>query len=295
MSNASVSRHIIDLLNSNNFNIYNVPLAKNLGLTTAIFYQGLLKFDEYWGRKNKLNEDGYFYATAQTLYDWTGLTDEQQRTARAKLVEAGLVDYRVMGMPAKGHYKINTNLETLINTLSVQFGETQEQDCQKSQTSSLETPTISNNISTKISNEKSSPVTQKTLIQKPAQPSKPKDIPPAFISEVITYLNAKAGRSYSPTSANAKKFISARAKEGHTLEHFKHVIDVKVAQWLGDDKMEQYLRPETLFGTKFASYLTEKLPTGRVRGRGRDVESIDSNAVQQAQQKRSNEIDDEIF
>jgi hypothetical protein len=33
------------------------------------------------------------------------------------------------------------------------------------------------------------------------------------------------------------------------------VIDCKAAAWQYDTKMNQYLRPETLFGTKFESYL----------------------------------------
>ena len=32
------------------------------------------------------------------------------------------------------------------------------------------------------------------------------------------------------------------------------MIDKKCSEWLGTD-MEQYLRPQTLFGTKFESYL----------------------------------------
>ena len=38
------------------------------------------------------------------------------------------------------------------------------------------------------------------------------------------------------------------------MEDFKAVIDYKVSEWKGT-KMEDYLRPETLFGTKFESYL----------------------------------------
>ena len=43
----------------------------------------------------------------------------------------------------------------------------------------------------------------------------------------------------------------------HALEDFKNVIDWKVSQWGSEEKMERYLRPQTLFGTKFESYLNE--------------------------------------
>lgn len=38
------------------------------------------------------------------------------------------------------------------------------------------------------------------------------------------------------------------------------MIDKKTAEWKGGD-MDQYLRPETLFGTKFESYLNQKNDT----------------------------------
>lgn len=45
--------------------------------------------------------------------------------------------------------------------------------------------------------------------------------------------------------------------EGFNVDDFKAVIDKKCADWLKTD-MEKYLRPETLFGTKFEGYLNEK-------------------------------------
>ena len=40
------------------------------------------------------------------------------------------------------------------------------------------------------------------------------------------------------------------------IDDFKTVIDKKADDWIGTD-MEKYLRPETLFGTKFESYLNQ--------------------------------------
>ena len=80
--------------------------------------------------------------------------------------------------------------------------------------------------------------------------------------EIISYLNQKLGTKYSHTSRDTKKHIQARFREGFTLDDFKHVIDVKVSEWGNDSKMSSYLRPKTLFGTKFESYLNQKLPNG---------------------------------
>lgn len=74
------------------------------------------------------------------------------------------------------------------------------------------------------------------------------------ITEIVDYLNARVGTKYRPNSKETKKHINARLEEGFTVEQFKEVIDKKANQWIGTE-MEQYLRPSTLFGTKFESYL----------------------------------------
>lgn len=79
------------------------------------------------------------------------------------------------------------------------------------------------------------------------------------IREIVEYLNLKAGTNYRATTKKTKDHITARLNENWKVEDFKTVIDKKCADWLGDDKMEQYLRPETLFGTKFESYLNAKI------------------------------------
>lgn len=81
-----------------------------------------------------------------------------------------------------------------------------------------------------------------------------------IIKDIVEYLNLKTNSSYRYSSDKTRRVINARLNEGFTLDDFKKVIDIKTTQWLGDQKMEQYLRPETLFGTKFESYLNTKLP-----------------------------------
>lgn len=76
--------------------------------------------------------------------------------------------------------------------------------------------------------------------------------------EIVAYLNDKAGKSYNHKLESTMELIKARMAEGYDLEDFKKVIDTKVASWLNDKKMNNYLRPETLFGPKFEGYLNEK-------------------------------------
>lgn len=76
--------------------------------------------------------------------------------------------------------------------------------------------------------------------------------------EIISYLNEKAGTTYRHQSKDTQKYINARLNEGYTVEDFRTVIDNKCSEWLEDEKMQKYLRPSTLFGTKFENYLQEK-------------------------------------
>ncbi|WP_415410070.1 conserved phage C-terminal domain-containing protein [Staphylococcus agnetis] len=75
--------------------------------------------------------------------------------------------------------------------------------------------------------------------------------------DVIDYLNQQTGKHYKSTTKKNQTFIRARSDEGFNLDDFKKVIDNKVAEWKGTD-MEKYLRPETLFGTKFEGYLNQQ-------------------------------------
>lgn len=82
-------------------------------------------------------------------------------------------------------------------------------------------------------------------------------------SEIVSYLNEKAHTSYRSSSKATQRLIDARLNDNFTLEHFKRVIDIKCAEWGhapqgGGTDMRKYLRPETLLGTKFESYLNQE-------------------------------------
>lgn len=83
------------------------------------------------------------------------------------------------------------------------------------------------------------------------------DKTPNIYKDVVDYLNKKANTKYRHTTPATQRHIKARQNEGFTLQDFYAVIDVKCSQWLKDKNMSKYLRPETLFGTKFESYLNE--------------------------------------
>lgn len=102
---------------------------------------------------------------------------------------------------------------------------------------------------------------QRVLDETPSKTSK-EDIP---FGEIIDYLNDKANRRYRPSTPKTREHIRARWNDGYRLDDFRRVIDVKVADWLGDEKMDQYLCPDTLFGVKFEKYLNQPMPRSAAR------------------------------
>lgn len=98
--------------------------------------------------------------------------------------------------------------------------------------------------------------------EKPTEAEKPERFGAEY-REIIGYLNEKTGKHYSARSRANQQHMSARLKEGRTVEDFKRVIDIKCFQWLDDPKMSQYLRPETLFSGKFDRYLNEEFKVTR--------------------------------
>ena len=92
---------------------------------------------------------------------------------------------------------------------------------------------------------------------------------------IIAHLNEKAGTKYKPNTAKTKTVIHARLAEGFTVDDFFTVIDKKCAEWLGTE-WEKFLRPETLFGTKFESYLNAKISQNTEKFYKDDMNDLDA-------------------
>lgn len=94
------------------------------------------------------------------------------------------------------------------------------------------------------------------IVESSSEPKPINKVDPNIGNFVIRYLNEKAVTKFRGGAADFSR-IQKRVKEGYTLEDFKIVIDKKIADWKGTS-MEKFIRPETLFGNKFESYLNQK-------------------------------------
>ena len=81
------------------------------------------------------------------------------------------------------------------------------------------------------------------------------------VAEVVGYLNKVTGKRFSTSTSGTRSAITARLREGYTVENIKAVIDRKTSEW-GNSPMRKYLRPQTLFGSKFEGYMNEECTVG---------------------------------
>ena len=95
------------LLSSSSFLIVNKRLAKQVGLKGAILLADLISKEEYFLANGMT--DGWFFNTAKNIEEDTCLTSHQQRKAIKRLKDLGIIETKVVGIPAKQHFKIIEN------------------------------------------------------------------------------------------------------------------------------------------------------------------------------------------
>ena len=93
--------------------------------------------------------------------------------------------------------------------------------------------------------------------------------------QAVQLLNNLSGSSYRPSSKQTQRFIIARVREGYTLDDFEAVIRHQCSLWINDATMQQYLRPQTLFGSKFECYLSNARKTTTTHELGYELAPLD--------------------
>jgi hypothetical protein len=118
------------LLSSSAFLIVNKQLAKQVGLKGAVLLADLISKEEYFIAKGMT--DGWFFNTAKNIEKDTCLTTHQQSKAIKMLEELGVIETKVVGVPAKKHFKIIEN--KLLSFFNTSFKETDKQVYKKQKT-----------------------------------------------------------------------------------------------------------------------------------------------------------------
>lgn len=84
----------------------NKMLLRKLGINPALLLTDLIDKYYYFKDRNQLNKEGFFYCTAKDLEESTTLTYHLQKKAIDYLIESGLIETQLKGVPAKVHFKI---------------------------------------------------------------------------------------------------------------------------------------------------------------------------------------------
>lgn len=193
---------IFNLLTREHWNGYVVPLAKNLDINSAVLYQYLVGAQKYFEGRGELNK-GFFFATSKIIFDKIGLTEHSQKTCIKKLVSAGLIEYKLMSLPAKGHFKILEDIEVLAKLLS-----------DNAETSSEESAELV------IDN--------------------PQDIVPRNPENIYnTNINTKNNTNTSPTAVSHHKggnFFSQILEDGVTKQDTNKTLEYREQKKLNDEK-----------------------------------------------------------
>ncbi|MBM6159236.1 phage protein [Staphylococcus epidermidis] len=225
-------------------------LANEIGLNEAIILQQI----HYWLNKTNHNYDGkrWIYNSYPKWIEqfpfWSESTIKRTITSLEKQNLLHIGNYNKAGFDRTKWYSINY---IVLNELMTR--PSGQNDPTKRSKWSDEEVNLNRPIP-ETTPETSSKTTSKDILS-----GNPTTYP---YRDVIDYLNQRTGKNYKSTTKKNQTVIRARSDEGFSLDDFKRVIDNKVAEWKGT-KMEKYLRPETLFGTKFEGYLNQELqPSG---------------------------------
>lgn len=106
--------NLFDLLRSDGSIVVNKALAHTIGLNEAIIYSELVSLNEYWKGRDQLTNDGWFYCTVENLEKNTTLKQKTQQRAIKKLKELGLIEVKMLGIPAKRHFYITDKIYELV-------------------------------------------------------------------------------------------------------------------------------------------------------------------------------------
>ena len=115
--------NILQLLSSNSYLTVNKVLAKKLGLEASVLFADLAGSQLYWDSQNKTDNEGWFFRTQKDIEEQTTLSPKVQTKCIKILIENGLVQTKLKGLPAVTHYLIGELEVTNLLNLFSQKGE----------------------------------------------------------------------------------------------------------------------------------------------------------------------------
>lgn len=151
-------RTLKQLLMSSSYFVLNKQIVKAIGIESGFLLTTLIEASD-----GLANEDGWFYKTAPSLEEETGLSNHKQSKIIEELTKLGILEQENKGMPMKRYFRINfQKIEELVfkkdlKNLKTSIKENEKQgfknfECKDLKNSNACIEKISNNIITNNNN-----------------------------------------------------------------------------------------------------------------------------------------------
>ena len=230
---------------------FDTEIAQKYGVHSAIILNNIY----FWTEKNRANGVHIHDGRAWT-YNSKRAFSEMFPYLSARQIDYALTKLKCEGVIITGNFNEQKYDQTLWYAIT-DFGYSILQNCE------MESTKLRNGFHEIVQPIPDSKPDNKTTDSKPDNKTTLSSTFKKDVETIVSYLNKRTNSEYKPSSKTTQKLIRARMNEGFTVDDFRTVIDNKVAEWgkpprSGEKDMRKYLRPETLFGTKFESYLNEK-------------------------------------
>ncbi|EKZ6910763.1 conserved phage C-terminal domain-containing protein [Listeria monocytogenes] len=242
-------------INNNNLLINDYPLqvlptlAREIGLNEAIVLQQI----HYWLNKKQNLHDGRYW-TYRSIQKWQ---EENFSFWSVNTVKRTFTSLKEKKLLLTANYNKKKFDKTVWYSIDYDALEAMSQRVAQNE------PTVSPKRANALAqNEPDNTLDLKETSKENKKNTVEKLDDTSIFKNIIDFLNENAETNYRHTTQVNQTLIRARLKDGFTVEDFKKVIIIKCKDWKNDSAMSQYLRPGTLFGTKFESYLNQKVISG---------------------------------
>lgn len=252
--------NILQLLSSNSYLTVNKVLAKKVGLEASVLFADLAGSQLYWNTQEKTDSQGWFFRTQKDIEEQTTLSPKVQSRCIKILIEHGLVQTKLKGLPAVTHYLIGElEVTKLINMFSLKV---ESSLAEREKLVSTKGSTIKNINNKNINNENIKNEIEESVS---VSESEIESVKYYFeTNQILELLTEKTGAKYKIPKTKSLllrygvyKLIKERFEDGAILEDFVNIIEYKYNEWI-NTKFISYLVPDTLFRkSNFEKYLTQ--------------------------------------
>lgn len=204
---------LLQLINPDNTMSVNRYLAHSIGMAETIIYAALISKYTYYRDKGKAS-DGWFYSTIEDLQESTTYGRKVQTTAINKLVGYGLLESKLMGMPARRYFRLISDTDKLA-ALIEQGQEICANMRRKTETAEIEPAEITQNSSLSNGANKIVPNGQTSMSQTDKQdcPNGTNKFDPTGQTYInLNISNLKGNQSTYPAQAHDRLIEGAAAE-----------------------------------------------------------------------------------